>query len=195
MKRTILTLFLALCVSAPLFGQSGDRSGHFFAGYAFARTDTNDRDAGTGGPIREALNMNGFNVAFGGNLGANSVTDEISLTVDVGGYFSSLESQTGGDDDSLRLWTLTAGPQFTSYRHDRLRPFVRALFGVSFVQSEIASDKVSDTGFAFIGGGGLDVQLGSKAAFRVFQVDYLLARHSSENINTFRVATGIAVHF
>ena len=195
MKRTILLLILLLLAAAPLSAQSKPAKGHFFAGYAFTRVDAEGKlDSEFNIPDMGNLNMNGFNVAFGVNVGNSSVTDDFSITFDIGGYFDRLDS-IDADNTYLRLWTLTVGPQFTSRRHEMLHPFVRALVGLSYLDTKLDGAKENDLGFAFIGGGGLDIQMGEVAAWRVLQVDYLLARHASENLSSFRFATGIAFNF
>lgn len=189
MKKLLLLLVVGTLSAVPAMAQFETR-GEFFAGYAFDRMDVVDVDLG---PIRPGgFNLNGFNLQGGKTLGTNSVTDSISLVFDFGAYYSDIEpfEQTG-----LDIYTLTAGPQFTNRSHRYLHPFVRALFGVSHVRSEVSAVKGDDTGFAFIAGGGLDIRFKEHFALRLVQLDYLLMRHYSENLNNFRVVTGVVFPF
>jgi hypothetical protein len=181
--------------TVPILAQNFETKGEFFGGYVFNRLDSAAflGDLGLSlGKQPGALNVNGFNVSVGKTLGDNTVTDTISLVVDFGGYYSDLEPF---ESTGLDIYTLTAGPQFTNRKHRYLHPFVRALFGISHVRAEIGDRDAEDTGFAFITGGGVDIRFSKHVAFRLAQLEFMLLRLGSENINSLRVATGIVIPF
>lgn len=80
----------------------------------------------------------------------------------------------------------------------RLRPFAQAFFGVAH-QSVSANAFVTnvserDTGFAFDLGGGVDVHLVSRLAWRV-QADYLQTNLFNSTQHDPRIGTGIVLRF
>ena len=93
------------------------------------------------------------------------------------------------------VYTVTAGPQFTNRSHKVLQPFVRALFGVSYIDGDLGAGVKDDLGFAFIAGGGLDVKVSPGMALRIAQLDYLGMRHNSVLINNFRFGAGVSFLF
>ncbi len=87
------------------------------------------------------------------------------------------------------------GPRFAYRKLDRVTPFGHFLFGGMHMSSD-NSDLPGTTGFAFMGGGGLDFKLTPHVAFRVAQVDYLYSRLNGREAvappqNGVRVSTGL----
>jgi hypothetical protein len=65
--------------------------------------------------------------------------------------------------------------------------------------TSILGNSVSSAGIALVAGGGLDVNVNSKIAVRLFQADYVLTRFNNQNVATernqsnFRASTGVVV--
>jgi hypothetical protein len=196
MKRILVALTLLFVFAVPAAAQNAETRGEFFAGYVFNRMDSGAFLEDLGLVLGEgrpgALNLNGLNLSVGVALGDNSVTDTVSLVFDFGGYFSDIGPSENTD---LNIYTLAAGPQLTNRKHRYFHPFVRALFGISYVKGEVNDIDTDNTGFVFICGGGVDIRSGDHFAFRMVQLDYMLMRHVDTNVHNFRVATGVAFPF
>lgn len=115
----------------------------------------------------------------------------VGLTADVGATWK------GGADDSS-LVTIMAGPTLKARGH-RVEPFARGLIGVGRValRSEQLSLKFNETtsGLAWAAGGGLDVNVSKRFAFRILQVDYLGTRIQEKNVRYLRAGVGVVVRF
>ena len=114
-----------------------------------------------------------------------------------------------------------AGPRVTWHSDSRFKPFVQVLFGGAYGTTSArvsvlpsiagvlppgiilnpnvpvtARIHASDTAFAMMAGGGLDIKLSKHVAFRPIGADYYLTRFSSpqlgdSNQNNFRYSAGI----
>lgn len=192
MKRFILHIVaLTFLLNLNVFAQQEDK-GSLFAGYAFNRLDHDEalNKLGVSG-APGALNFHGLNAAFEFPLAHTSVTDTLNIAVDLGAYFTESDRFA----DTLKIYTATAGPQFTNRSHQVLQPFVRALFGVSHIHGAFGGPIRDDTGFAMLFGGGLDAKVGERVAVRIAQLDYMGLRHEEVRIDNFRFATGIVILF
>ncbi len=74
---------------------------------------------------------------------------------------------------------------------DRFTPFVHALFGAERVGAVFQAES---WGPAVTAGGGLDWNFGHHLAWRVFQADYQYTHLNTNNINAFRLDTGLVWH-
>ncbi len=189
MRKILLVAGLLLCL--PMLAQAQDApKAELFTGYSYLRF----RSGG------EGLNGNGFNVSLTANVTKNV------------GLVAEFARQTGSesislrdlfDDPSLsnavlkadgRMLTFLFGPRFTA-RSSRVEPFAHALFGGARFSAEVSalgvSGSDSDTSFAFVLGGGLDVKLNDKVAIRLGQLDYLRTRIGDEGQNNFRYSAGL----
>jgi hypothetical protein len=182
-------LTLALPVIAQ--AQEGSRV-EVFSGYSYMRLE----DSNVDGQDRD---LNGYNISGAVTIFGKS----IALKGDVSGHFGDfLTNVTPRTDLGQTLFLF--GPQFRLRNGSPIQPFAHALFGVARVKLEndaIPGD-ITDTGFAFAIGGGVDVKgLGSKLAVRLIQADYvrtkldLLNVGDSTSSNNFRISTGIVLRF
>ena len=139
----VSVLLLALPASAQDYPKA-----EIFGGFSFASVDD---------PIdieREAFL--GFQTSFAGNFNKS-----FGIVGDFGGHYRS-------PDVGSRAYEFMVGPRFTS-RGDTATGFVHAMFGgVAF-----RGNRFSDTGFAMAFGGGVDVKVSKRFAFRVIQFDYV----------------------
>ena len=143
--------------------------------------------------------LNGYHISGAITIFGKS----IALKGDVSGHFGDfLTNVTPRTDLGQTLFLF--GPQFRLRNGGRFQPFAHALFGVARVKLEndaIPGD-ITDTGFAFALGGGLDVKgLGGKLAVRMVQADFvrtkldLLNTGDSTSSNNLRISTGIVLRF
>ena len=196
-RHLILVLSLVLLLAGAVQAQSAsDPKGEVFFGYSLLRTNQGNAldDAGVPNDIG-SLNLNGFNFQLGLDVGHTNTTNFIGIVGDIGGSFGTQRNLTPDDPQDLKIYTFTIGPQFTNRSHKVLQPFVRALFGISYIDGNYGGGISDDTGFAMIFGGGLDVKVHPSVAIRIPQLDYIGMRHNSVSIHNFRFATGLTVLF
>lgn len=98
---------------------------------------------------------------------SRNVHRNVGFTVDFGGQYKSLQLGPFGNLD-LQVYQILLGPRFTA-RNDTATTFVHTLFGV--IHSRAGG--LSDTSFAMGFGVGVDVNVSSWAAVRIFQIDYI----------------------
>ena len=188
-----LFLFVALTLALPLIAQAQEASRvEVFGGYSYMRLEDQNIDG-------QDRDLNGYNVS-----GAITIFKKsIALKGDVSGHFGDLLTNVTPRTD-LGQTLFLFGPQFTFRKSERIQPFAHALFGVARVKHEndAVPGDITDTGFAFALGGGVDVKgLGSKLAVRLIQADYvrtkldLVNSGDSTSSNNIRISTGIVLRF
>lgn len=188
-----LFLIVALSLALPIIAQAQEAPRvQVFGGYSYMRLE----DSMIDGQDRD---LNGFNVS-----GAITIFKKsLAIKGDVSGHFGDLLTNVTPRTDLGQLLFLF-GPQLTLRKSERIQPFAHALFGFARVKLEndaIPGD-ITDTGFAFALGGGVDVKaLSSKLAIRLIQADYvrtkldLIGSGDSSSSNNIRVSTGIVLRF
>lgn len=128
-------------------------------------------------------------------------------------------------DFDTTVMDFVAGPRFTLHNHSRFTPFAEVLFGGAYATTSTpisvpgqaatlpigvlpnpnlpfqARLTASNTDFAMLAGGGLDIRVSKSIAFRPFEADYYLTRVSSlftgntSNRNNFRYSAGVNFMF
>jgi Outer membrane protein beta-barrel domain len=187
-----LFLFVALTLSLPFIAQAQEAPRvEVFGGYSYLRLE----DTGIDGLDRD---LNGYNVSGAFTIFKKSV----AIKADVSGHFGDLS--VGGLNVDQNQTLFLFGPQFTLRKSERIQPFFHALFGAARIKfdNDAISGDITDTGFAFALGGGVDVKtFGSKLAVRLVQADYvrtkfdLLGTGDSNSSNNFRISTGLVLRF
>jgi opacity protein-like surface antigen len=188
-----LFLFVALTLALPLIAQAQEASRvEVFGGYSYMRLEDQNIDG-------QDRDLNGYNVS-----GAITIFKKsIALKGDVSGHFGDLLTNVTPRTD-LGQTLFLFGPQFRLRNGSRIQPFAHALFGVARVklENDAVPGDITDTGFAFALGGGVDVKgLGSKLAVRLVQADYvrtkldLVNSGNSTSSNNIRISTGIVLRF
>lgn len=129
--------------------------------------------------LEPAFNANGWN---------GSVTGNFKHILGITGDFS------GAYKDRVHAYTYTIGPVLTA-RLPVVQPFVHALFG-GITLSGSGSNSGSNSGFAMLVGGGLDVGLRKGIGIRIVQADWLSTSFSGNTFNrNLRVSAGLVVKF
>jgi hypothetical protein len=184
MKKLLLAALFILCLTPLSFAQttiaqaSADEDdyprGEFYVGYSHLRFTT-------GG----STGFNGFNASITGN-----VSKYVGLKFDVAGHY---KSEFG---DSLSVYNVLGGVQLKqNSREARVKPFAHALAGIArFKASAGGFGDFSETGFAGVIGGGLDIRAGRRFDVRAIQVDYNPTRIVGETNHNFRIGAGIVIH-
>jgi hypothetical protein len=108
------------------------------------------------------------------------------------------------------MYTFLAGPRLSFRNHERVTPFVQALFGGIRASAVTISSNCTDVGctplpaenkFAMTAGGGLDVRVHRHLAIRVIQAEYLMTKFADTNTgnsasqNDMRLSAGIVFRF
>jgi opacity protein-like surface antigen len=186
-----LYLFVALTLALPVIAQAQESPRtEIFAGYSYMRL----ADSGIDGQDRD---LNGYNVS--GNV--TIFKKWLGLKADVSGHFGDqFVNITPRTDLGQTLFLF--GPQVSLRKNEKIQPFVHALFGVARLKlrNDAIGADITDTGFAFAVGGGVDLKaLSSKLSVRLIQADYvrtqldLLSSGNSTSSNNIRVSSGIVI--
>jgi hypothetical protein len=212
MKRSFIvagiTLLSALAASATEGSQY-----EVFLGYNYVRFNPNSDF------------IPSFNAHGGGGQFVYNFNRWLGGVVDVGAVNrGTLNTSTLGFDSTVL--NFVAGPRVTWWNHSRFQPFGQVLFGGAYATTSTAVAVIpagsaiippgfnavpgsettarvgfSNTGFAMLAGGGLDIRLSKHIAVRPIGADYYLMRLPSaftgnrSNRNNFRYSAGINFMF
>lgn len=216
MKQTfpilpVLLVLLMTLVALPSFAQDTPRA-ELFLGYS-ALITSSDEALVKYGPTTVKVNretgfVNGWNASLGVN--ANSW---LGFVGDFSGNYGPIDYRgTVGANNVIfgtraRIHQYLVGPQFSG-RSDSTRIFVRALIGAVTKRESVTLGgeyiEDTDTGFAIGAGGGLDVRISDRLAWRAFQADYFWYRFGQPKLivngnqtsnsitqSNFRISTGL----
>lgn len=186
---TPIPAFQASSASSPADNNHSHPAAELFFGYSYIRfraptafgTDNSDLHGGT--------------ASFAGN-----VNRWFGLVGDFGGYKVTDPSRT-----SATFYTFLFGPRF-SLRGHRWTPFAQFLFGDAYTKVDVSTPSPGfftaasfhANAFATAMGGGLDLALSKRIAWRVVQAEYLLTKFQDGNNNrqnNIRLATGLVLRF
>jgi opacity protein-like surface antigen len=186
-----------------------------FGGYAYTNVDTKDlgnRQSFNGWDVDVAARIN-KNFSIVGDFSGAYKSETIDLgTVTPVGTHPALSAMPRVSpttaEGKIRLYNYLFGPRF-SFETGKITPFVEGLFGVArttiSASASGVSASVSSNGFGMALGGGLDYNASKRVAIRLVKFDYMMHHLSynnadfglnvSENLNNFRIATGIVFKF
>jgi hypothetical protein len=186
-----LFFIVALTLVLPIIAQAQESPrAEILGGYSYLRLDDNDIDD-------LDQDLNGFNVSTNFTLFRKS----FGLKADVSGHFGdTLVSILPRTD--FRQYLFLFGPQFTLRKSERFTPFVHVMAGFAYTETknDTLGLDLTDTGFAFAAGGGVDIKaLSSRLAIRLLQADYVMTRFDdpsgsgSTTSHNLRASTGIVI--
>jgi hypothetical protein len=219
-------IVIALFVSLPALAQEKPRV-QIFGGYAYLNTPQEFYESGPALPPISVVSasggasQNGWNASFAVNIFNN-----LDFVADTSSSFQHGSRNIKLDYGSGVLYhlqigatstthTFLFGPQIRFPGGKNLNPFGRALFGISKLDRDYSTTssyqtlhgELSDTGFAFAAGGGLDWRCSRRISLRLLQADYIRAKKeftydwllfygnghvTNDRIaNSFRIATGV----
>lgn len=173
----------------------------FFGGYSYARADVT-------GIAQNRISLNGWNASITGNTNR-----WFGFKFDFAGHYGTSKIAAPGvvcPPTCLPAFRINNhaheflfGPQFT-YRTNKIAPFAHVLFGLEHVSARTNlplplplppfSVSTSQNGFAVAVGGGFDISMSKRFAWRT-QSDYLMTRLFGRTENNLRVSTGIVARF
>lgn len=178
MTRVRLLVFLT-CAFAFLLPAAAQDAPAFeiFGGYSYIKVNE-------GGPGTSYDLQRGWAASFSPHLNR-----WFGLTADFSGHYETV----GGTATKIHLFT--AGPRFAIGRSERFSPYVHVLAGGMHISTRFLTMKASATGFAGIGGGGLDVHVNNRFSVRVAQLDYVVTHFSGRYQHDFRYSAGVVFRF
>ncbi len=148
-----------------------------FGGYSFLRVDTEGVTGGTfGADAALKLNYNGWAAAAQYNL-----KKWVGVTADLSGHYGTPVTIPGVALPSANSFTYLFGPT-VYHQASHARPFVHFLVGgnrVSVGSSATTGSGVTDSGFSFALGGGLDLKITKHISIRPGQGDWLYTKHNA----------------
>ena len=177
MSRISLVILAVLLVVACAAAQDAPRA-EVFGGYQFFRADA----SGVG------FNLNGWNAAVSGYFNRY-----VGVTGDFSGSYGS--PTVLGLGISTKLYTYMGGPVVRFPNNSKITPFAHALFGGGRISGDVAGIGLSENGFTWAAGGGLDAKVSPHVSIRVAQFDFLQTRFVSTTQNNYRYSAGIVFHF
>jgi hypothetical protein len=190
MRKLFFIAALTLALSIIAQAQEAPRV-EVFGGYSYMRLD----DDGSG----LDRDLNGFNVS--GNI--KVLGKRLGIKADVSGHFGQISFVPGISNIDQRQFLFLFGPQYSLRTSGKIQPFVHTLFGFTNLRlnNDVIGD-ITDTGFAFAAGGGVDIKaLSSRLSLRLVQADYVLTKFSDSSAsgnntnNNLRISTGMVVRF
>jgi hypothetical protein len=155
-------------------------------------------EAGYAQDLPKAELFGGFSYSRG-NIDLNMYGWNASIAGDVNQWFSIVGDFSGNygkfnySNSNVSLHSFAGGPQFT-FRTKRIAAFSRVMLGG--IRIGVGSSNTRETNFALTIGGGIDVSLSKRFAFRAIQADWTRF-HDSYNwvYNQGRLSTGLVVRF
>jgi hypothetical protein len=157
--------------------------GEVFGGYQHANLSD--------GIATKRLSSNGWNAAF-----AYYFSRWVGVKADFGGAYAT-DNTSSFQPFSVKTYTYTFGPVFSPWKDKRFTPFGEALFGR--YHETLAGYPNSDSAFAMLAGGGVDVRIARQFSVRAIQVDWLYTRPPSAVVflqaNSVRIGAGIVFRF
>jgi peptidoglycan-associated lipoprotein len=181
---TRIGLAVGLAALAPVCAAAQNKT-PFEAGvnYTYVRSNASPGQCG-------CFSLNG-----GAGWVAFNFTHSFSAVAEVSGQHVGNPDNSG---DGLNLVSYMFGPRYRRGK-SRLQPFAQTLFGGSHANGLIATGgSGSLNAFAMTAGGGADVNLNRRLAFRVFEADYFLTRFKNgvnDHQNNLRISSGLVFRF
>ena len=189
MRKLLFSMIIMACAASFSFAQSNDYNKvDIYAGFSHARVDF-------GGDFE------GFNGVEGAVTG--NISRYVGLKGDYAFHRKNFDFATNVDIKA-RTHTFVGGVQFKdNSKETKVKPFAHFMAGITHAKAEV--DPVacaavlgvpcpvgdSDSGFAGVIGGGVDIKINRRVDFRAIQFDYNPTRLGGETQHNFRVGIGL----
>lgn len=186
MRRILFVVTLIIAFSFMAVAQDHSKA-EVFGGYQYTNADIGGTDR---------VNLNGWNAQLSGYFNRN-----LGITADFAGAYGSPDAGLGIGGLDTKAYSYMFGPTFRAPM-GKATPYVHALFGATHMSIDNPFlGNFSDNAFSFALGGGFDVNIGHRAAFRVVQADYYATRFNANSLgagdtqNHYRISSGIVFKF
>ncbi|HEX5703870.1 MAG TPA: outer membrane beta-barrel protein [Pyrinomonadaceae bacterium] len=176
MRKLLFSMIIMACAASFSFAQSDDYNKvDIYAGFSHARVDF-------GGDFE------GFNGVEGAVTG--NISRYIGLKGDYAFHYKNFDAPAPFEVNA-KTHTLVGGVQFKDNSKDKkVKPFAHLMAGFTNARvSGFVSE--SETGFAGVIGGGVDIKISPRVDFRAIQLDYNPTRLGGETQHNFRVGIGL----
>lgn len=188
--RVLAPAALLLALSGTISAQDQMR-GNFFVGYSFVNGDLGSRSK---------IGFHGYEVSSDFNP-----LPWLAVTMDDDGHFGSgpvpfclgtaaNTCTTSGPPAFSQLYTFSGGVRLSAPK-GRLRPFVRALFGLATLDACPIQGCESKGAFTQAYGAGVDLRISERRIGWRFQGDFLQTRFFGTTQNDSRFSTGLIIFF
>jgi len=172
MRKLMVVAVILLSSGVPLLRAQEAPSADISLGYSFLRE--------------------GFSNGINANGGTVAVTGYANRWLGVTGDFGAYHAQPSGV--SANTYTYLVGPRFSYRKSDRAVPFAQVLVGGAHLTAGASGISASANGLAFSAGGGVDLMLNRRLAFRP-QFDYIGIHSHGNTLNSGRVSASIVFRF
>jgi opacity protein-like surface antigen len=205
---TIVVGAVAICTIATAQAQDNPQpKAEIFGGYSLARTGISESGLNTLGNTIGLTNVAtsdlekiGFETSATFNF-SQYLGIETDVRWNQGTVLSGTLPSTGKLNANLRNIAFLSGPRAAFRRSPRIVPFAHVLIGGNVTRVSATggvsgsgvgvSASMSDTGYAIVAGGGLDVNVNGVLAIRVGQVDYVRTHSFGTDMNNMGVSFGV----
>ena len=209
-KTMMIAMVIFACASLAVAQSDNYKKFEFFAGYSHNRVDTGigDDDPSIRDIIGEREGFHGFNTSITGNI-----SRYVGLKFDFAGHYKSetfpFDTSGASIDINSRLYNFLGGVQFKDNSSEKtFKPFAHALVGAAHSRNRVRANDIgciaivpdpcnfteTDTGFAGVVGGGIDIRASDRVDIRVIQFDYNPTRLFDSTQHNFRIGVGIVFH-
>ncbi|HKO35822.1 MAG TPA: outer membrane beta-barrel protein [Pyrinomonadaceae bacterium] len=199
MRKLLFSVIVMACAATLSYAQTDYNKVDIFAGFSHNRVDTgiSNNEPELDDVIDEREGFNGFNASVTGN-----VTRYLGIKGDYSFHRKSFSNSFGGvtaavDADVHQLF---GGVQFKdNSKETKVKPFAHLMAGFARGKSDatvtgipgFTSFEETETGFAGIIGGGVDIKISPRVDFRAIQFDYNPTRLGDSTQHNFRIGIGI----
>jgi outer membrane protein with beta-barrel domain len=176
MRKLFFATILIACASSFSFAQDDYHKYDVYAGYSHNWFDFGNSVEG----------FNGVEGAVKGNI-----TRYVGLKADYAFHFKSFDEGLASVDGSLH--TLVGGAELKDNSTEtKLKPFAHLMGGFTHLRvSSSFTGTDTNTGFALVAGGGLDIRINRRVDIRVVQLDYAPTRLGGGWQHNVRLGGGI----
>jgi len=143
-----------------------------FGGYSFFYPGADVHGLLPGGVVPVSSRVESNPGGAGGSITYN-FNHWFGLTADGSGHWGSGETTPARQIDDAAFYNFSGGPKLT-FRGHYFSPFFEGLVGWHRLTSDLFKD---DSGFGFMAGGGLDVNVNRHFALRLIRADYVFSNH------------------
>ena len=152
-----------------------------FGGYSYLRADD----------VSSGSNMNGWNASVSGNT-----NDWFGVTLDFSGHYRKIDDRPE-TQARVNTFIMAVGPRFAARRSERMTPFAHLMAGLgrSGYRAQTIAGRFDGVHYSYllVAGGGVDLKLGDRLAYRLLQGDYVLTHFAGRFEHQFRVSTGLVL--
>lgn len=195
----LLTAFILACASVSVAQSDDYNKVEFYGGFSHNRVDTgiSDDDPDFSDIVNEREGFNGVNVSLTGNF-----TRYVGLKGDYAFHRKTFDTGISNISVDSDLHTFVGGIQLKdNSKETKVKPFAHLMAGVARARFDVNNPPAtlgdfndSETGFAGVFGGGLDIRAGNRIDVRVIQLDYSPTRLGDETQHNFRIGFGVTIH-